>query len=234
MTLESKLPSSLDRFEEGHFHLHAMQRFYHHADEFRWTLGCFTRALKEVPQLVQMELQGQPGFSAWWKPKRRELMADPLIDFFRKRRDEIVHRRMLVPASSGAIGVTRGRGLKFGLALPIDPRENSDDAMRAHVMAIKDLGEDLLGVLAQDDDTLPCVQRVWRLKPFTEDVVELAAAAWLKVGNALQECSEWLGFTRPELSLNCLHASENVQIKMYDRKRLGEWYNASPEASTGA
>lgn len=55
--IEEKIVASVDRHREAHFYIHMMEHFYHEADAFRWSLNSFLRALKEVPQLLQMELQ---------------------------------------------------------------------------------------------------------------------------------------------------------------------------------
>ena len=47
-----KLTSALDRFQEAHFWLHMMEQHYHSADQFRWHLNVFMKALKEVPDLI--------------------------------------------------------------------------------------------------------------------------------------------------------------------------------------
>lgn len=232
--LEEKAPASMDRFEEAHFHLHAMERFYHFADEFRWSLGGFLRSLKEVPQLIGVELQKESGFSAWYKQERKILRDDPLLHFLAEHRDFIVHRGMLLPKSSGAVGITKGRGIKFGLAQPIDPRQNSDTAMRLHLWAIKNIGDDICGVLPDDDgsedeDTLPCVERVWRLEPFEEDVLELSAKAWLRLGEALRTVALRAGCEEPHLSLTCLHPRQKVQMMLYSRRTLKEWYDQLPD-----
>src|SRR5712671_1061887 len=82
-----KISASLDRFQEAHFWLHMVEQYYHAADPFRWHLNAFLRALKEVPQLLQMELQAHPDFKVWFAPKRRALADDPLIGVLSRHRD---------------------------------------------------------------------------------------------------------------------------------------------------
>ncbi|HKH46643.1 MAG TPA: hypothetical protein VKM72_18450 [Thermoanaerobaculia bacterium] len=233
LKLKEKTPASMDRFEEAHFHLHAMEQYYHFADEFRWSLGGFLRSLKEVPQLIAMELQNEPGFSEWYRGEREVLRNDPLLHFLAKHRDFIVHRGMLLPNSSGAVGITKGNGIKFGLVQSIDPQQNSDTAMRRYLWAVKNVGEDICGVLPDDDgsedeNTLPCVERVWRLEPFKEDVLELSAKAWLRLGEAICAVALRIGCEEPRLSLSCLHPSQKVQLKLYSRRTLKEWYDRLP------
>lgn len=40
---------------------------------------------------------------------------------------------MLKPASSGSVGFTRGRGMKLGLGLPIDPLSDSKEAIKRYI-----------------------------------------------------------------------------------------------------
>ncbi len=40
----------------------------------------FLKSLKEVPQLLRMELQNETGFTPWYRDQRKQLNADPLIN----------------------------------------------------------------------------------------------------------------------------------------------------------
>jgi hypothetical protein len=100
-----KISSTHDRFQEAHFWIHMLERYYHSSDPFRWHLNSFLRAAKEVPQLLLMELQNEKGFKAWFKEHKTKLEEDPLLSVLAKQRDLVVHRGMLVPNSSVAIGV---------------------------------------------------------------------------------------------------------------------------------
>ena len=102
-----RIESSLDRFQEAHFWIHALERYYHDAEPFRWHLNAFLRALKEVPQLITMELQNEAGFVAWFRDHRGKLASDPLLNILSKRRDFVVHRGMLLPDSRGTLGICR-------------------------------------------------------------------------------------------------------------------------------
>jgi hypothetical protein len=80
---------------------------------------------------------------------------------------------------------------------------------------------DFLGVLANDEDSLPCVHRQWHLEGFDEEVVELCSRAWLRLGSTLSEILLWLGATEvPELSLSCRHSDQRVHYKLFDREIL--------------
>lgn len=151
-----RIPASLDRFQEAHFWIHGLESYYHHASHFRWHLNAFLKALKEVPQLLQMELQSEQGFTTWFREHRNRLYKDPLIAFLSKQRDIIVHQRMLIPDSRCAVGITELRGMKFGMGLNIDPRNDSDHAMHRYLLVAAERG-DFLGILIPDEDSIPCM-----------------------------------------------------------------------------
>lgn len=217
----NKISSSFDRFQEAHWWIHALEIHYHEADLFRWHLNAFLKAIKESPYLLQQELQNHAGFLTWFKPQKEKLQSDPLLKFLSKQRDYVVHRGMLKPGSRGTIGITEGRGIKLGISLPINPLEDSELAMTRYLHAAADRRSgDFLGILMPDDDSLPCVQREWRLAPFNEEIIELTAKAWLTVGEVVTTTVRWLGAEVPDLSLACRHSGQRVQFKLFDRKKL--------------
>lgn len=214
-----RIPSAFDRFQEAHFWIHGMESYYHYSAHFRWHLSAFLKALKEVPQLVQMELQNEPGFSGWWRGQRARLRNDPLIGFLSKQRDIVVHQRMLIPDSQCAVGVTELRGMKLGMGLNIDPRHDSDHAMHRYLTVAAERG-DFFGILIPDEDSIPCVHRVWRLSGFEDDIIAVCAGAWLRTGETIREVLCWLGAEPPPLSLDCRHGDQKVQFKLFDREKL--------------
>jgi len=219
--LLSRIEPALDRFREAHFWIHGLEEYYHFADPLRWHLNAYLKALKEVPLLLQMGLQNQRGFSKWFSIERDQLNADPLIRHLGTQRDIVVHRGMLVPNSHGGIGVTEGRGFKLGMSFPLAPFEDSDHAMHRylHYMLRPD-AIDFLGVLADDDDSLPCVHRIWRLEPFEQELVDLTATAWLRLGEVVNKVVQWIGAEPQTLSLSCRHSGQQVQFKLYNRDKL--------------
>jgi len=223
-----KINSALDRFQEAHFWIHMMEQYYHFADPFRWHLNVFLKALKEVPQLLHMDLQNEEGFTAWFKEERAQLKADPLIAALSKQRDLIVHRSMLWPESWGTIGITEGRGFKAGLELPIHPLEDSDQAILRVASNTKDV--DFLGLVTPDEDSLPCVYREWRLKDFDDELIDLCAKGWLRIGELIDAVLRWQGTDPPGLSLDCRHGSHEVRFKLYDREKLIEKINELEES----
>ena len=216
-----RIEASFDRFREAHFWIHALESHYHEAEPFRWHLSAFLKALKEVPQLLQMELQNESGFTSWFRVQSNLLKQDPLIAHLFKKRDIVVHKRMLLPDSECIVGVTELRGIKLGMEFPTSPLEDSDHAMRRYLYAAAERG-DFLGILIPDEDSIPCVRRVWKLSGFDEDIVALCARAWLRTGETVVEVIRWLGAEPPPLSLDCRHADQKVQFKLFDREKLTE------------
>ena len=222
-----KIGSALDRFQEAHFWIHMMEKYYHQADPFRWYLNVFLKAIKEVPGLLHMALQNEGGFTEWFRERREQLTADPLISVLSKQRDLVVHRHMLLPRSSGTVGITEGRGLKAGVSLPIHPLDDSYEALLRFAVSFKDL--DFLGLVTPDDESLPCVKREWRLPEFDEELVDLCARAWLRVGELIDAVLRWQGAEPPSLSLDCRHDSRQVRLKCYDRDALIKQVRASQQ-----
>ena len=116
------------------------------------------------------------------------------------------------------VGVTELRGMKLGIGLRAHPREDSDAVMDRFFHALSK--HDLEGLLVSDSDSIPCVQRTWKLDDLDGEVVELCAEAWLRLGNTLNAVLEWLQEDVPPLSIDCLHAQEAVQFKLYNRDEL--------------
>lgn len=214
-----RIEPALDRFCEAHNWVHALEQNYHSADPFRWHLNAFLRAVKEVPKLVSMGLQNEPGFSSWYRTHLNHLRADPLIKFLSGKRDFLVHQGMLVPNSTGAVGVTNLKVMKLGLGFPINPFEDSDQAMGRYLEFVAKRG-DFLAILMQDEDTLPCIERNWRMEPFDEEVIELAANALLKTAILVDSVMQWIGESPTELKLDCHPSSEKVRRRLYDRDEL--------------
>lgn len=169
--------------------------------------------------MIGTSLQNQPGFAAWFKGLKDLLGADPLLRRMSKHRDYVVHHGMLRLGSSGRIGVTEGRGIKLGFSQPIDPLMDSDEAMDRFVLAMAHAG-DFLGFLANDEDSVPCVERQWGLPGLDGEVIDLCATAWMRVGGVIADTLVWLGEERPDLNLDCRHAEQAVRFKSYDRSLL--------------
>ncbi|MBS4726518.1 hypothetical protein [Aeromonas veronii] len=211
------LSFTLDRLEESAWHIRMMEQHYHRADYFRWSLNSFLRSLKEVVQLLTMDVQGNSEIVIWLREEKEKLNEEPLIAFLFKQRDIVVHRAMLKPASKGTVGFTRGRGLKLGLGMPIDPLADSEDAILRYIrFAAKD--KDFLGILYTEEDgcgEYTCVQREWRMEqcPDTE-LTELAAQAWERVAKLTLNTATKLGASVIEPKFE-LQNPNRVQFEIY-------------------
>jgi hypothetical protein len=219
----NRLTAALDRQNEAHWQLHQLNEHYHQADAFRYSLNAFIRVIKEIPGIVQMQLQREYGFKAWFRAKLDELHADPLFSALSKHRDFIVHQGMLKPSSYAHIGTTRdGLTLKIGFPFPADVFEDSDDIMARFVRACQ--SSDLLFGLAAahgDDSQVPCVRRAWHLAPFPDvEVRALAIRAWKVTGALLSDTLTWLGHEPASYdAFPCLpsHESPAIMIRMYEQ-----------------
>src|SRR5215467_5943318 len=67
-----------------------------------------------------------------------------------------------------------GRGMKLGFGIKITPLYDSDHAMHRYLAA-----GDVLDILMPDEDSMPCVEREWRLPDFDEELIDLCSRAWL-------------------------------------------------------
>ncbi|MBB1601776.1 hypothetical protein A9977_17190 [Variovorax sp. UMC13] len=194
-----------------------MEDHYHQADRFRWSLNSFLRALKEVVQLVTMEVQQRSEVSTWLKAEKLALSQEPLISLLFKQRDVVVHKSMLKPASKGSVGYTRGRGLKIGLGLPIDPLADSEAAIIRYIQYVaKDM--DFLGILYTEEDgggEYTCVQREWRLEQAPDqELTQLAAQAWERVAKLTLDAATKLGAHVIEPKFK-LRDPNHVQFEVY-------------------
>ena len=137
-----------------------------------------------------------------------------------RKRDIVVHKGMLVPNTTAMLGITEGRSMKLGLTFPVHPLEDSEAAMDRYLRHAAANG-DFLEVLIPDDDSLPCLHRRWQLEDFDEEVVELCARTWLRVGETIKETLLWLGEEDvPALALECRHSTQRVQYRLFDRDKL--------------
>jgi hypothetical protein len=220
------LSSTLDRLEESAWHLRRMEQHYHKADCFRWSLNSFLRSLKEVVQLLTMDVQSQPKIVMWLREEKEKLNNEPLIAFLFKQRDIIVHRAMLKPASKGTVGFTRGKGMKLGLGLPIDPLADSEVAILRYIhIAAKD--KDFLGILYMEEDgggEYTCVQREWRMEQSPDsELTVLAAQAWERVARVTLDTATKLGANVIEPKFE-LQNPNKVQFEVYPPDWVKEQY----------
>ena len=223
------LSSTLDRLEESSWHIRMMEQHYHSADCFRWSLNSFLRSLKEVIQLLTMDVQGKPEIVKWLREEKEKLNEEPLIEFLFKQRDIVVHRAMLKPASKGTVGFTRGSGLKLGLGMPIDPLADSENAILRYIhFAAKDT--DFLGILYTEEDgsgEYTCVQREWRMEQFPDtELTQLAAQAWERIAKLTLDTATKLGASVIEPKFE-IQNPNRVQFEIYPP----EWVKEQLEAA---
>ena len=217
--VDAQLANALDRLTEAHWWIHEMDRHYHYALPFRYYLNSFLRALKEVPQILMMEMQNTLGFKKWYKEATREVYEDELLTYLFKQRDLVVHRSMLLPQSKALYGITEGCGLKAGIGGEVDPQLDSVDVMFRYIVVAAERG-DWFGLLRDDEESLPCVERQWRLDRFPDiEVADLVADAWRKVGTLVAATVEWLGGPDLNLELSCRHADSTTRFLTFDRER---------------
>ncbi len=218
-----KLTAALDRQHEAHWHLHQLDAHYHQADPFRYSLNSFLRVLKEVPQIVRMQLQGVTGFKAWFEQESGALTSDPIFLKFSKHRDFIVHQGMLVPRSFVHVGTTRdGRTFKIGIPFSASVLEDSEEIMARFVAAC---GSDdfLYGVAVAhgDESQFPCVYRKWFLSSFPDDEARtVAVRAWKRVGAMLSATLTWLGHEPTSYATHpCLprHEDPATMFQVYEQ-----------------
>ena len=90
-----------------------MESNYHSPDLFRYSLNSFIRAIKEIPQILKMELQNHSKYGTDFKPMIDGLKSDELFSLLSKQRDFVVHQGMLNILSSGTVGTIEGLGIKI-------------------------------------------------------------------------------------------------------------------------
>jgi hypothetical protein len=83
------IDAALDRWSECHWHIHQMEANYHTPNPFRYSLNSFLRAIKEIPQILKMELQNHTEFKDNFKPLIDSIKKNELMSFLNKKRDFI-------------------------------------------------------------------------------------------------------------------------------------------------
>jgi hypothetical protein len=75
------------------------------------------------------------------------------------------------------------------------------------------------------------LERHWRLPEFEDEIGEVCARAWLRLGETVGQVLTWLGANPPSLSLDCRHSSQEVHYKLYSREVLTQWMAEMPDAA---
>lgn len=207
---------SLDRWQECHWHLHQMEQNYHEPEPFRFAFNSFIRAVKEVPVILDHDLQKYPEAKAAIKTAVDELRHGDLFKVLGKRRDFIVHHGMLNLQSRGSIGTTEGHRVKISFPFAVAPYESSDEAYSRYKLACRT--DKLLRGLGPDCDSAPALWRTWMIPQFpNRDLLEVAFEAWQAVGTLMSAATVALGGGPLDLTMRCRHDPEAVRIKRFSQ-----------------
>lgn len=208
--------SSLDRWQECHWHLHQMEQNYHEPEPFRFSFNSFVRAMKEVPVILDHDLQQSPKVKSAIKQSLEELRRSALFNLLGKRRDFIVHHGMLDLHSRGSIGTTEGNRIKITFPFAVAPYETSDQAYQRYKQACR--SDKLLRGLGPDCDSAPALWRTWMIPQFPDrDLLEVAFEAWQAVGELMSATTVALGAEPLDLSMPCRHDPQVVRIKRFSQ-----------------
>lgn len=216
----SKIESALDRWSECHWHIHQMEANYHNPDAFRYSLNSFIRAIKEVPQILKMELQNHPKFKSEIKGYIDSLKSDDLMSLLNKKRDFVVHQGMLNVLSKGRIAATEGRIVKISFGFRVEPWETTDEAYeRFKALCRKD--KSIRNLMGPDCDSWPMIRREWHIPEFPNaDLLEVAINAWRVIGQTISTIVEILGGEKLDLSFSCRHDPERVKTKHFSQREF--------------
>jgi hypothetical protein len=211
-----KIEAALDRWQERHWHLHQLEGHYHDADVLRYSMNAFIRALREIPDMVNMSTQNNKEFVAWHKPVRKALETeDPLIVQIIKHRRYIVHKSMLKPESKAYMAAIRGYTIKMQFRFYVDPFEDSDSAVNRFLEMTKE-NPVLLGMLAPDDVQVLALIREWHIEGFDKEIITVFRHAWLRIGAYLSDIIEFLGGERfPDTLPSCFKDPREHYYKKY-------------------
>lgn len=213
----SYIEATLDRWHECHWHIHQMELHYHEPSLFRYSLNSFLRAINEVPQILKMETQNQTSVREKLARFQAELAADALFDTLKKKRNFVVHQSMLDLRSKGSVGTMEGHHVKLSFPFPVFPFEKSEEAYERYKAACR-TDSFLRELTGCDEDSIPCVWRIWMIPDFPDrDLLDVAVDAWSAVGSGLSTAVEAFGGTPLETQLTCRHAFEKVRVKQFSQ-----------------
>ena len=216
----SKIEAALDRWSECHWHIHQMEDNYHVPDLFRYSFNSFVRAIKEIPQILQMELQNSSEYKEAYKPLISSLNNDDLFSLLYKTRDFIVHRGMLEILSTGVVGTTEGRGIKIASGFHVAPYESTLEAYERFKEKCRN-DEMIRSWLGPDCDSWPIVRREWKIPALPDkELLEVAIDAWRIVGEVISSIVTRLGGEELDLSFSCGHDPEKIKVKEFSQSEF--------------
>jgi hypothetical protein len=181
------IPMSHDRFVEAHYFLHEMLENYHEPQSFRYSANAFLSAAKSVVELLQMELQPR-GMSAWLRPRRERLLADPILDAFFKGRNIALHQRTLFNASRVEVGLFRDTTTKLARVMDLDHDQPSEAILKSAIPQFVGNGKWLDKAHSEIGMQIG-VRRIY-IDPVISadvDVVTAAHQAWSRLSELLSE-----------------------------------------------
>jgi hypothetical protein len=218
----SQIEAALDRWSECHWHIHQMEANYHTPALFRYSLNSFLRAVKEIPQILKMELQNYREYGSDFKPLIDSLHSNELFSILHKKRDFIVHQGMLEVQSKGCVGTTEGCGIKISIHFPVAPYETTQEAYeRFKELCKKD--RFIRGIAGPDCDSWPMIRREWKVPDFPDkELLELSVDAWRLIGEVISQIVVRLGGEELDLSFSCRHEPEKVKTVEFSQKEFFE------------
>jgi len=212
----TKIESALDRWTECHWHIHQIENSYHTPDLFRYSLNSFIRAIKEIPQILKMELQNEPQYQSELKPLIDSLKKNDLMSKLSKKRDFIVHRGMLEVESKGQICTTEGRRIKFSFPMRVFPYETTEEAYQRFKSICKE-DKSFRRLAGPDCDSWPMIRREWKIPDFPDvELLELSIDAWKIAGDVISKIILIYGGEELDLSFSCRHDPEDVKTGHFD------------------
>ena len=92
------IPATHDRLFETHHWWHELARWYHEPEPFRYRLGAFIQAARNVTFVLQSEKAVFADFG-WYEEWVRTAREDPILQWLNSARVSFVHREALAPYS---------------------------------------------------------------------------------------------------------------------------------------
>lgn len=193
-----KLYPVTDRLHDAEHQLRALLQNYHSPSIVRSCFGAFTKAVIEVPAVLQQTLQNDTAFQKWFAPHWATLEAAPLRQRFYEERRKISHQREARLTSTCQIGIHNGS--MFRLALPLDGIDlvPTDDLLtdafvrKDHPLHAFRFGNDGTEHLA--------AKRSWRLEGIDGDLSEACLTLWKMTADLVALTVEQQGGPLPPLS----------------------------------
>jgi len=92
------IPFTHDRLHEAHHWWHEMARWYHEPQPFRFALGAFVQASRNITFMLQKERSAFQDFS-WYENWVEKAKTNPILKWLKDTRTDFVHAQSLEPNS---------------------------------------------------------------------------------------------------------------------------------------